>query len=323
MRDAKLDNIRGFLIILVVLGHLIQVFTVRSNNAFSYVYDIIYSFHMPLFIMICGLLFKPDGFIKRASYVFIIYLIFQCLMMLPFWFKNGITIENTTYPAFSMWFLLSLSCWNVMYFYLKDVPYIFPASLICCLAAGYIQANGYAFSYMRTISFFPFFIFGAKYLSSISTRGFINNKIISILMIIVTLSIYMLYITIIKPDYRVPHLILSYDLNNWFGFADLFYRALFLLFSFSLSVFIFSIFTDKNGIITRIGKHTLPTYIAQAVIIMYAPFLIKSQYNEFSIQLLIIFITISLSISIITGTKTLDSLLRGIPKILISIFKNN
>lgn len=214
MRDAKLDNIRGFLIILVVLGHLIQVFTVRSNNGFSYVYDIIYSFHMPLFIMICGLLFKPDGFIKRASYVFIIYLIFQCLMMLPFWIKNGITIENTTYPAFSMWFLLSLACWNVMYYYLKDIPHLFPASLIFCLAAGYIQANGYAFSYMRTISFFPFFIFGAKYLSSISTRGFINNKIISILMIIVTLSIYMLYITIIKPDYRVPHLILSYDLNK-------------------------------------------------------------------------------------------------------------
>ena len=51
-RAILLDALRGFAIILVVLGHAIQSsFVDYDNNPF---FRIIYSFHMPLFMFLSG-----------------------------------------------------------------------------------------------------------------------------------------------------------------------------------------------------------------------------------------------------------------------------
>lgn len=54
IRDRKIDILRGIAILLVVLGHYIQV--IYSPLAFddNLLFRIIYSFHMPLFIFISG-----------------------------------------------------------------------------------------------------------------------------------------------------------------------------------------------------------------------------------------------------------------------------
>ena len=46
------DNLRGFLIILVVLGHCIQHLDIDFDH--NIVFRYIYSFHMPLFMFISG-----------------------------------------------------------------------------------------------------------------------------------------------------------------------------------------------------------------------------------------------------------------------------
>lgn len=55
-RNRTIDSLKGFAIILVVLGHVIQ--TIYSPNEYdkNFVFKIIYSFHMPLFIFISGYL---------------------------------------------------------------------------------------------------------------------------------------------------------------------------------------------------------------------------------------------------------------------------
>lgn len=53
MRTAWIDNIKAFLIFLVVLGHVIQ-FWPNNNWCENRLFLIIYSFHMPLFIFISG-----------------------------------------------------------------------------------------------------------------------------------------------------------------------------------------------------------------------------------------------------------------------------
>lgn len=51
-RILYLDYTRGFAILLVIIGHLIQFnFQSGVNNR---LFDIIYSFHMPLFFFISG-----------------------------------------------------------------------------------------------------------------------------------------------------------------------------------------------------------------------------------------------------------------------------
>lgn len=53
-RDNRLDSIKGLLIILVILGHVIG--TCGAGELCEDVWQIIYLFHMPLFIIISGLL---------------------------------------------------------------------------------------------------------------------------------------------------------------------------------------------------------------------------------------------------------------------------
>jgi len=52
MRNRFYDNIRGFAIILVVIGHSIQ-YQVANFDA-NPIFESIYSFHMPLFMFISG-----------------------------------------------------------------------------------------------------------------------------------------------------------------------------------------------------------------------------------------------------------------------------
>lgn len=50
-RDPLLDKAKGIGIILLILGHL---FTYKGLP-----YSLIFSFHMPLFFFICGILLSP------------------------------------------------------------------------------------------------------------------------------------------------------------------------------------------------------------------------------------------------------------------------
>lgn len=51
-RIAYIDALRGFAILLVIVGHLIQFN--YSSGIENPIFNIIYSFHMPLFFFISG-----------------------------------------------------------------------------------------------------------------------------------------------------------------------------------------------------------------------------------------------------------------------------
>lgn len=52
-REYLYDNIRGILILLVVLGHALEYFRL-DNKVGEFIYVFIYLFHMPVFIFISG-----------------------------------------------------------------------------------------------------------------------------------------------------------------------------------------------------------------------------------------------------------------------------
>lgn len=53
-RNQMIDSLKGFAIVLVVLGHVIQTIYAPDRYDANFVFKIIYSFHMPLFIFISG-----------------------------------------------------------------------------------------------------------------------------------------------------------------------------------------------------------------------------------------------------------------------------
>lgn len=56
-RNKTLDAIKYILICLVVIGHFIEP-TKYTNELTQHIYCLIYSFHMPLFVMISGYFYK-------------------------------------------------------------------------------------------------------------------------------------------------------------------------------------------------------------------------------------------------------------------------
>jgi fucose 4-O-acetylase-like acetyltransferase len=169
------DVLKGILIILVVAGHFLYPFR-RSGEVTRALFFGIYSFHMPAFVFVSGLLAgngaqKAKGFRWDKVRSLLLYYIIYKLLLYP--------VECLTYgPApFRLltesgapWYLLSLAGWYCLLPLFSAVCRHFPGrtgkrfvvlgALILGLAAGYISFSEYLLCWQRTAAFLPFFAAG-------------------------------------------------------------------------------------------------------------------------------------------------------------------
>ena len=75
-RNPYWDNVKGILVILVVLGHLLELMAGRIPGAL-YLWSMIYSFHMPAFLIISGYFAKRSqkNKLDNAKKYFCLYLL--------------------------------------------------------------------------------------------------------------------------------------------------------------------------------------------------------------------------------------------------------
>ncbi|MCQ6274804.1 acyltransferase family protein [Bacillus sp. V3B] len=166
-RDAYYDNAKFFLIFFVVFGHFIQSFIHEEKWIYT-LYTTIYTFHMPAFILISGFFakgFHKKGYLKKIAKKLIIpYLIFQGIYSLYYFFINeqrAIELDPLN-PQWSLWFLISLFCWNVMLLLFTKWKASFALFLSVALGVfvGYFDEINNYLSLSRTFVFFPFFLLG-------------------------------------------------------------------------------------------------------------------------------------------------------------------
>lgn len=100
-KQEEINWLRGFAAFLVVLGHSIIVFPVNLHEIpwCKYLYDTIYSFHMPLFFAISGYCFSMRGgycsyLIKKAKRLLIPYFIFAFGGLIPRMVLPGLVNGN-------------------------------------------------------------------------------------------------------------------------------------------------------------------------------------------------------------------------------------
>ena len=115
------DALKGILIVLVVLGHSIQASMIKLGGSFidDYLWNLIYSFHMPAFIAISGFLAFRGNVIREggSSWISTIWRRFRQLMI-PFllWSVALLFVNHNVehyldyllYPEKSLWFLWAL-----------------------------------------------------------------------------------------------------------------------------------------------------------------------------------------------------------------------
>lgn len=106
-RLSYIDNLKGFLIILVVLGHVIQKSDVDFDHNIAFRY--IYSFHMPLFMCVSGFVCYSQALDwklvkKRFNQLMVPFLTWAVVSacLAGEWTK---LIQNILHPDTALWFL--------------------------------------------------------------------------------------------------------------------------------------------------------------------------------------------------------------------------
>ena len=301
------DNIKFLLIVLVVVGHFADQL-VNNSNAFKSLYVFIYAFHMPLFIFISGLFFKPKDITSK------------CLMYISIGFALKITNFLVKYflglnPSFSIlsdggipWFMFAIAIFTLLAYILRkhNKTYILFFSILLACFAGYDKEIGDFLYLSRVIIFFPFYWLGTM----IEQNRILEvkekyNKLLFVFGIIIL--ILWAYLCLVHLDliYNLRHLFTgrNYFSNVVYQYGP-FARLLCYFISIVLSIAIIGIVPNKNmKNITIYGKRTLQVFFWHCPVI-YALFTIfdfkvlcKNIYGK------LIFLEIAVLIAIFLSNK--------------------
>ena len=270
-RYAYFDYLKYVLIFLVVLGHILEKYT--NNPLIKSIYLFIYSFHMPLFVLICGIFAKYNK--KRIIQLLLIYFIFNYLIFIYDSFSREIYFENFSdfltevlKLQWAMWFVLALPIWLFTTKYITIVkPKHILYSFIIALLVGFIPVINSVLSLSRIFYFYPFFLLGkmlgqnkSYLITLISKSQNLTTKFSAILTLLFTfVFLYFLnsYLSINFFYGSIPYAKLSDVILRIFAFV--------LAIACSFSVMILVPVKSTQGkhfySISTIGQRTLSIYL--------------------------------------------------------------
>ena len=163
------DNIKFLAILLVVMGHFIDVIATDSDDNWARgIFLAIYSVHMPLFIFISGLFVKPmDKSSKFPKQRVISFILIGIVMRIVYLILDLIFGNAVKYAVFDMydtfaWFMWAMAVFDAIIWLFREynTKMLLVLSLLIGCAAGYDNFLGDKFALMRITVFLPFFIAG-------------------------------------------------------------------------------------------------------------------------------------------------------------------
>lgn len=270
-KDIKISNMKGLLIFLVVFGHLIEVYKYTYYD----LYSVIYSFHMPLFIIISGYLAKNIDWKKIINFL-LLYLIFQTIFNLVY---SVISPQfDYTIPYFHLWYLVSMGTWYILAYpltkkqlSLSSKLIVLSSALIISLLSRYIVIDGlnnYFLSYQRSLSYLFFFFLGfiLNTKDIIQIYSLIKNKLFTwaILFVIVGL-IHLVNNEDLELIFRGAFNVSTSNLSGSQYFIQ-------ITFGYLISVFmcfiISNLVTNRTSYLTKWGDNSLYIFIFHAFFVI-------------------------------------------------------
>ena len=268
-RDNKFDTLKGFLIILVVFGHLLgqRVFFTEGNMpVYNAIYVGIFSFHMPAIILISGYFSKrpvdsPQSFRKLVLSYLIPYVIFDLLH----WLITSREFTALLYPHYTMWYLLCLFFWKLLLPVIASFRFPLALSLALALFAGLTKAETFL-SASRALAFFPFFVAG-YYLRPEQVRKLRSlPKIVPALILLLSLGLAILLYRL-GVTQKIFHMKVPYEKLSLSPWKALSLRALVLLLGFSSSLSLIALVPSRKTPLTGLGTRTITVYLFHSLTI--------------------------------------------------------
>ena len=299
-RSYHFDNIKFFLILLVMLGHAIEPL-INQSTWLKSLYMSIYLFHMPAFIFVSGY-FSKSLKLSRICRLILLYLLFNTLFLIfNHWIYQWPLTFNYVTPYWIMWFLMSMVFWQLLNPLFKRISYGLMVAIVLGIGVGYMDSIGYQFSLSRTLVFFPFFL-GGSLISKERMQRIIafsgRFKIVSRVLLI-----------------TLPLIVMQTPLIHWlpgslygsFAYAKLgmtdwyagFYRLFLYAVAFVLIIITFSAIPQQQTICSSMGTRTMYAYILHGFIIKW--FVVSPYFNAFSGNYVLLLLATSLLCCVLTS----------------------
>lgn len=165
-RIAKWDNAKLVLITLVVICHFYENY-LGSSDLVNSLFFSVYSFHMAAFFLISGFFAKKtvnERRIEKVTPYLLLYLFtkFFGWVVLRIILRDGFVPIDFFHESGLAWFILALFFMYVITFYTKRFRpvYVFTASILISMLAGYTNGDINLFCWLRVVVFYPFFYAG-------------------------------------------------------------------------------------------------------------------------------------------------------------------
>lgn len=154
------DNLKFFLICLVVIGHFVDYYI--ESDIYKSIFIFIYSFHMPLFIFAAGLFHRN----KNIPYKVYTYIVLSFILKI-FIFLTRNLVDQDTDLKFNEesgvpWYMFALAIFILITYILRNInkTYILITWIIVACFCGYDNSIEDTFSLSRIIIFYPFYLMG-------------------------------------------------------------------------------------------------------------------------------------------------------------------
>ena len=203
-RDYRIDSLKGLLIILVIMGHIITTFD-NQNVVNHAVMGLIYSFHMPLFILVSGYLTKnpaqqsPREMWRGVFNIFFTLVVFQILSSLMIQLCGGSFLAAIQIIPFGvLWYLMCLIYWRIALYYTPKSLLRRPALYLGIALAASVLIGlshlGNPFALQRAINFYFFFLLGYYCRQgALSARWWNNNALHAVVALVALPLLFWLF----------------------------------------------------------------------------------------------------------------------------------
>ena len=322
-RFYKLDNLKLILIFLVVLGHVADLYA-DASQATGCLRFIIYTFHMPLFLFVSGLVSKRNIRERRYSHIATYFFLFVFIKAITFaanWATTGNLPPVTLFADRSEpWYAFCLFAFSMITIMLDKLKpaYVLIFSVLLACYAGYDKTIGDQFNLSRILVFYPFFYLG-YWLDAEKVCAFFSKKrFIPIALAILAIGImitvlfydrinYAKYLftgrqsfhrILLSPEWGVTHRLLCYAVSVLAGGAVLALAP-----------------ERKLGFLTGVGSRSVQIYALQrTIMILYFRLLNKPFHLEgyFTSKLILYEILVSLGVTAVCALPLWNPLFRGV-----------
>ena len=260
-RDYRIDSLKGLLIILVIMGHIITTFD-NQNVVNHAVMGLIYSFHMPLFILVSGYLTKnpaqqsPREMWRGVFNIFFTLVVFQILSSLMIQLCGGSFLAAIQIIPFGvLWYLMCLIYWRIALYYTPKSLLRRPALYLGIALAASVLIGlshlGNPFALQRAINFYFFFLLGYYCRQGALSARWWNNNVLHAVVALVALPLLF---------WLFPHCGSFMNGADHYEFKDFPEKILVLAGAISMSILVFNYVRDVR-LLRDFGKNSMFNYM--------------------------------------------------------------